>query len=80
MFAVATTPASAPLMAGASFQDRSDGTSESAAAAAVERSKSQWRKLLAPESYAVLFEARTEPPFTSPLDKESRPGVYVCAA
>jgi peptide-methionine (R)-S-oxide reductase len=74
MFTVAMTPASVPLMAGARSQD------DTSASAAVETSTAEWRKLLAPESYAVLFEARTEPPFTSPLDREKRPGVYVCAA
>ena len=28
----------------------------------------------------VLFEERTEPAFSSPLDKEKRQGTYVCAA
>jgi peptide methionine sulfoxide reductase MsrB len=28
----------------------------------------------------VIFEERTEPPFSSPLDKEKRQGTYICAA
>jgi peptide-methionine (R)-S-oxide reductase len=31
-------------------------------------------------TYAVLFEERTEAPFTSPLDREKRQGTFVCAA
>jgi peptide-methionine (R)-S-oxide reductase len=46
----------------------------------LEKPKSEWRKLLAPEAYAVLFEARTERAFSSPLDKEKRPGAFICAA
>jgi peptide-methionine (R)-S-oxide reductase len=46
----------------------------------LDKSKSEWRKLLPAQAYAVLFEERTEPAFTSPLDKEIRPGTYVCAA
>ncbi len=32
------------------------------------------------EAYAVLFEEATEPPRSSPLDREKRAGTYVCAA
>jgi len=46
----------------------------------LEKSKAEWRKLLSTEAYAVLFEERTEAPFTSPLDREKRQGIYVCAA
>jgi peptide-methionine (R)-S-oxide reductase len=46
----------------------------------LEKSKAEWRKLLAPEPFAVLFEERTERPFSSPLDKEKRRGTFVCAA
>ena len=40
----------------------------------------EWQKLLPPESYRVLFEEATERPFTSPLNKEKREGLYICAA
>jgi peptide-methionine (R)-S-oxide reductase len=46
----------------------------------LEKTKAEWRKLLPPESYAVLFEERTEASFSSPLDKEKRRGTFVCAA
>src|SRR5262245_39563492 len=39
----------------------------------------EWRKLLTPEQFAVLREADTERPFTSPLNKEHRQGTFVCA-
>ena len=48
--------------------------------AKLKKSKSEWRRLLTPDAYAVLFEEQTEAPFTSPLDKEKREGTYVCAA
>jgi peptide-methionine (R)-S-oxide reductase len=76
MLTVALTPVSAPVIA-ASFQER---LREDDAIAKLEKSKSEWRKLLAPSAYAVLFEERTEAPFTSPLDREKRQGTYVCAA
>jgi peptide-methionine (R)-S-oxide reductase len=42
--------------------------------------KSEWRRLLAPDAYLVLFEETTEPPFSSPLNDEKRSGTYICAA
>ncbi len=41
---------------------------------------SEWRSLLAPEQYAVLFEEATERAFSHPLDHEKRAGTFVCAA
>lgn len=43
-------------------------------------SKREWRELLDADAYQVLFEEGTERPFTSPLNDEKRPGVFVCAA
>jgi peptide-methionine (R)-S-oxide reductase len=45
----------------------------------VSHSDAEWRKLLGPERYAVLRQAATERPFSSPLDEERRTGIYVCA-
>jgi peptide-methionine (R)-S-oxide reductase len=39
-----------------------------------------WRALLTPEAYAVLFDEDTEAPGSSPLNKEKRDGTYLCAA
>ena len=44
------------------------------------KTKDGWRKLLAPQSYAVLFEEATERAGTSPLNDEKREGTYCCAA
>lgn len=40
----------------------------------------QWRQRLGDARYAVLRQAATEPPFSSPLDHETRAGIYHCAA
>jgi peptide-methionine (R)-S-oxide reductase len=44
------------------------------------RAAAEWRAQLGPAAYQVLFEEGTERPFSSPLNDEKRPGVFVCAA
>ena len=39
-----------------------------------------WRPLVSERAYAVLFDEATERPRSSPLDREKRPGTYLCAA
>jgi peptide-methionine (R)-S-oxide reductase len=45
----------------------------------VTRTDAEWRKLLTTEQYAVLRQAATERPFTSPLLHEERRGNFACA-
>ena len=47
--------------------------------APLQRSEQEWRRILSPDQFEVLRDEGTEPAFSSPLDKETRPGVYVCA-
>jgi peptide-methionine (R)-S-oxide reductase len=42
-------------------------------------SDAQWRERLSPEAFRVLRQEGTEPPFSSPLNKEMRKGTFVCA-
>jgi peptide-methionine (R)-S-oxide reductase len=46
----------------------------------LQKSKADWKTLLPRESYLVLFEEDTEPPGSSPLDKEKRAGTFICGA
>ena len=46
----------------------------------LDKPKAQWRKLLAPDAYAVLFEEDTERSGSSPLNHEKRAGTFICAA
>jgi peptide-methionine (R)-S-oxide reductase len=46
----------------------------------LEKEKQAWRDELDDDAYRVLFEEGTERPFSSALDAEKRPGVYLCAA
>ena len=43
------------------------------------KSEEEWQKLLTPAQYKVLRQHGTEPPRSSPLDKEYGKGTYVCA-
>ncbi len=48
-------------------------------AATLTRTDAEWRKLLSPDQFAVLRQAGTERPYTSPLLEEHRKGVFSCA-
>jgi peptide-methionine (R)-S-oxide reductase len=45
----------------------------------VMKSDEEWRKILTPQQHYVLRRHGTERAYTSPLDKEYRPGTYACA-
>ena len=44
------------------------------------KTKAEWLGLISQPQYDVLFNEATERAFSSPLNKENRAGVYVCAA
>lgn len=45
----------------------------------VSYSEAEWKKRLSADQFEVLRKAGTERPFSSPLDKEKRAGVFACA-
>ncbi len=59
-------------------------TAENPAAAAtvqpLHKPHEEWRDLVSPPAYRVLFREETEPPGSSPLNREDREGTYICAA
>ena len=57
----------------------SSSPAHAARAYEVTRTDAEWQKLLKPEQYRVLRKAGTERPYSSPLDKEKRAGVFSCA-
>ena len=63
-----------PELSGSAMSAASQETFE------IVKSDEQWRRQLSKEQYAVLREHGTERAGTSPLDKEYRPGSYLCAA
>ena len=46
----------------------------------LEKPLAQWREVLPPDRFAILFEDGTERPGSSALNHEKRAGLYVCAA
>ena len=46
----------------------------------ISKSSAEWKKLLSAEQYHVLRDEGTERAFTSPLEHESRSGMFVCVA
>jgi peptide-methionine (R)-S-oxide reductase len=45
----------------------------------VTHTDAEWRQLLSSDQFYVLRKAGTERPFSSPLDKEKRAGIFQCA-
>ncbi|MCH4893152.1 MULTISPECIES: peptide-methionine (R)-S-oxide reductase MsrB [unclassified Sphingomonas] len=45
----------------------------------VSLTEGEWKKRLTPQQFYVLRQEGTERPFTSPLNKEKRAGVFTCA-
>ncbi len=45
----------------------------------IEKSDAEWRKILTPAQYDILRRHGTEPPYSSPLNNEKRPGMFECA-
>ena len=54
-------------------------SSQAAETFEVTHTDAEWRKLLTADQYAVLRQAGTERPFTSPLLHEERKGTFACA-
>ncbi|PNQ72314.1 peptide-methionine (R)-S-oxide reductase [Hanstruepera neustonica] len=46
----------------------------------ISKSDAEWKQELTQEQYYVLRQSGTERPFSSPLNKNDKKGVYVCAA
>lgn len=44
-----------------------------------ELTEEEWKNRLTPDQYRALRQEGTEPPGASPLNREKRPGMYLCA-
>jgi peptide-methionine (R)-S-oxide reductase len=45
----------------------------------IEKTDAEWRAQLTPQQYDILRKEGTEPPWSSPLLKEHRKGIFACA-
>jgi peptide-methionine (R)-S-oxide reductase len=66
------------LIAGVRWLDGSDV--EAAGSFEIQKSDSEWRRILTKPQYEVLRLHRTETPGSSPLNQEKRNGTFSCAA
>ena len=66
------------LLGGAALQ-LGLGAARAGQSFAVSHTDAEWRKLLTEDQFAVLRQAATESPFTSPLLDEHRKGTFACA-
>lgn len=57
-----------------------ESNKETAKEYTVVKSEAEWKELLSAQEYNILRQAGTERPFTSPLNKQYKPGTLVCAA
>lgn len=69
----------ASLLGGTALFGWTRGSEARAATFEVRFSEAEWKKRLSPQRYAVLRQENTERAGSSPLDKERRKGIYVCA-
>ena len=73
------TVAAAAVAAGGALALRPRRQAAAAGTFEIEKTEAEWRQLLTAEQYAVLRQAHTEAPFTSPLNNEHRKGIFACA-
>jgi peptide-methionine (R)-S-oxide reductase len=69
-----------PVLSACSRNKAAENISTKATVRALDKPAQEWRALVSPEAYKVLFKEQTEPPGSSALNREDRPGTYVCAA
>jgi peptide-methionine (R)-S-oxide reductase len=69
----------AGVLAGCSRPDASEEIPADAEKFEITKTDREWRRLLSRERYYVLRKHDTEPPGSSPLNKEHRRGAYHCA-
>jgi peptide-methionine (R)-S-oxide reductase len=46
----------------------------------VTKTEAEWARILTPAQFRILRKQGTEPPYSSPLNKEKRRGLFKCAA
>jgi peptide-methionine (R)-S-oxide reductase len=79
MLALSGTLAGGALLLGLRFAGGQETRAAGKDSFEVNHTDAEWRSLLTPEQYAVLRQEGTERAFSSPLDHETRHGIFACA-
>jgi peptide-methionine (R)-S-oxide reductase len=58
----------------------SDGEAKMTDVEPLKKSDSEWKEILPPDRFRILFKEGTEPAGSSPLNQEKRSGTFLCAA
>ena len=74
------TLAGLPLISACSNSKTAVNTSTAITVKPLNKPHEDWRGLVSPAAYKVLFEEDTEPPGSSALNREDREGTFICAA
>jgi peptide-methionine (R)-S-oxide reductase len=69
-----------PLISACSRSKTAAGTPAALTVQRLKKPHEEWRGLVSPAAYKVLFEEDTEAPRSSALNDEDREGVFICAA
>lgn len=72
--------AAAPALLAGPWRGRAEADSMPADFPPIDKTSDEWRELLTPAQYDVLFDSGTERAFSSPLNDEKRDGKFLCAA
>jgi len=75
-----TTLAVLPLISACLREQENIETFNSVMIESLDKSPEEWRELVSPMAYKVLFEEATERPGSSALNHEDRVGTFICAA
>jgi len=60
--------------------NRSEGDSNMTVVKPIKKSDKEWKEILPEDRFRILFKEGTEPAGSSPLNREKRPGTFLCAA
>jgi peptide-methionine (R)-S-oxide reductase len=74
------TLAGLPLISACSSSKTAVNTPTAITVERLNKPHEDWRGLVSPAAYKVLFEEDTEPPGSSALNREDREGTFICAA
>jgi peptide-methionine (R)-S-oxide reductase len=73
-------PVARPDLPGTSASGATDAPTTAPAGMQIKKTKAEWKAILSPETYHIMFEAGTERPFGNAYYNNHESGLYVSAA